>query len=226
MVRKRCCCIVHEFLILFLANGRLGALSLILEMQTMSALAELKRHLRPGQVYRRKDLARWSNAVDRHLRQLVDEGRLEKASAGVYMVPRRTKFGLAPAETEKVVGAFLGTDRFLVISPSAYNGLGVGTTQLHNEPVVYNHKRHGRFRLDGRMYDFRMRPSVPKRLTKEVLLVDLLHNLDRLPEDKSAVLPRALAKAGEMDRGRLARTVKEFGSARAERLLAPVLEAV
>ena len=81
----------------------------------------------------------------------------------------------------------------------------MGTTQLHNEPVVYNHKRHGRFRLDGRMYDFRMRPSVPKRLSKEVLLVDLLHNLDRLPEDKSAVLPRALAKAGEMDRGRLAR---------------------
>lgn len=191
----------------------------------MSALAELKRHLRPGQVYRRKDLARWSNAVDRHVRQLVDEGRLEKVSAGVYMVPRRTKFGLAPAETEKVVGTFLGDDRFLVVSPSAYNGLGVGTTQLHNEPVVYNHKRHGRFKLDGRMYDFRMRPSVPKRLTQEVLLVDLLHNLDRLPEDKSAVLPRALAKAGEMDRGRLARAVTEFGSARAERLLAPVLEA-
>jgi hypothetical protein len=194
-------------------------------MQTMSALAELKRHLRPGQVYRRKDLARWSNAVDRHVRQLVDEGRLEKVSAGVYMVPRRTKFGLAPAETEKVVETFLGDDRFLVVSPSAYNGLGVGTTQLHNEPVVYNHKRHGRFKLDGRMYDFRMRPSVPKRLTQEVLLVDLLHNLDRLPEDKSAVLPRALAKAGEMDRGRLARAVTEFGSARAERLLAPVLEA-
>ncbi|HVI05156.1 MAG TPA: hypothetical protein VM711_03575 [Sphingomicrobium sp.] len=194
-------------------------------MQTMSALTELKRHLRPGQVYRRKDLARWSNAVDRHLRQLVDEGRLEKVSAGVYMAPRRTKFGPAPAETEKVVETFLGDERFLVVSPSAYNGLGVGTTQLHNEPVVYNHKRHGRFRLDGRMYDFRMRPSVPKRLSKEVLLVDLLHNLDRLPEDKSAVLPRALAKAGEMDRGRLARAVKEFGSARAERLLAPVLEA-
>lgn len=191
----------------------------------MSALAELKRHLRPGQVYRRKDLARWSNAVDRHVRQLLKEGRLEKVSTGVYMVPRKTRFGPAPAETEKVVETFLGDDRFLVVSPSAFNGLGVGTTQLHNEPVVYNHKRHGRFRLDGRMYDFRMRPSVPKHLTKEVLLVDLLHNLDRLPEDKSAVLPRALARAGEMDRGRLERAVKEFGSARAERLLAPVLEA-
>lgn len=191
----------------------------------MSALTELKRHLRPGQVYRRKDLLRWSNAVDRHVRQLVDEGRLEKVAAGVYMAPRKTRFGAAPAKPEKLVKSFLGDDRFLVVSPSAFNGLGVGTTQLHNEPVVYNHKRHGRFKLDGRVYDFRMRSSVPRLLSKEVLLVDLLHNLDRLPEDKSAVLPRALAKAREMDRGRLARAVKEFGSARAERLLAPVFEA-
>lgn len=189
----------------------------------MTALAQLKRHLRPGQVYRRKDLARWSNAVDRHVRQLVDEGRLEKVAAGVYMSPRNTRFGTAPATTEKLVETFLGDDRFLLVSPNALNGLGVGTTQLHNEPVVYNRKRHGRFVLDGRTYDFRMRASVPKRLSKEVLLVDLLHNLDRLPEDGKTVLPRALAKAGEMDRGRLARAVRDFGSARAERLLAPVL---
>ena len=169
----------------------------------MSALVELKRHLRPGQVYRRKDLARWSTAVDRHVRQLVDEGRLEKVSAGVYMAPRKTRFENAP---------------------SALNSLGVGTTQLHNEALVYNHKRHGKFTLDGRVYDFRMRTSVPRRLSKEVLLVDLLHNNDRLPEDKSTVLPLALAKASEMDRVRLARAVKEFGSARAERLLAPVLD--
>jgi len=34
----------------------------------------------------------------------------------------------------------------------------------------------------------------------------------------------ALARAGEMDRRRLTRTVKEYGSARAERLLASVLQ--
>lgn len=190
----------------------------------MSALNDLKRHLRPGQVYRRKDLARWSNAVDRHVRQLVGEGRLEKVSPGVYMAPRKTRFGTAPAKPEKLVETFLGDDRFLMVSPNAFNGLGVGTTQLYNEPVVYNRKRHGKFKLDGRVYDFRMRASVPKQLSKEVLLVDLLHNLDRLPEDRSAVLPRALERAKEMDRSRLARAVQDFGSARAERLLAPVLE--
>ena len=133
----------------------------------MSALSELKRHLRPGQVYRRKNLARWSNAVDRHVRQLVEEGRLEKVSAGVYMAPRQTRFGAAPAKPEKLVETFLGDNRFLMVSPNAFNGLGVGTTQLYNEPVVYNRKRHGKFTLDGRLYDFRMRPSVPKRLPKK-----------------------------------------------------------
>lgn len=189
----------------------------------MSALADLKKHLRPGQVYRRKDLARWSNAVDRHVRQLLDEGRLEKVGAGLYMVPRKTRFGLAPAAPEKLVESFLGDDRFLMVLPNAYNSLGLGTTQLYNEPVVYNRKRHGRFMLDGRPFDFRMRTSVPAALTEELLLVDLLHNLEHLPERTADVLPRALARAREMDDKRLAKAVKDFGSARARRLLEPVL---
>lgn len=190
----------------------------------MSAITQLKRHLRPGQVYRRKNLARWSNAVDRHVRELVDEGRLEKVSAGVYMAPRKTRFGAAPAKPEKLVETFLKDDRFLIVSPNAYNGLGVGTTQLYNEPVVYNRKRHGRYELDGRVYDFRLRPSVPAKLTKEVLLVDLLHNLGRLPEDETKVLPRVLERARMMDRARLSRALHDYGSARARRLLEPVLE--
>jgi hypothetical protein len=108
------------------------------------------------------------------------------------LVPRKTRFDDAP---EKLVEAFLKDDRFLMVSPNDYNSLGVGTTQLHNEPVVYNRKRHGRHKLDGRVYDFRLRPSVPAQLTKEVLLVDLLHNLKRLPDDEAKVLPRAGAGA-------------------------------
>lgn len=195
-----------------------------MEVIAVSSLAELKRHLRPGQVYRRADLMRWSASVDRHLHQLVQEGRLEKVATGVYMAPRKTQFGLASAKPEKVVKSFLGDDVFLMVSPSAFNGLGVGTTQLYNETVVYNRKRHGKFLLGGRVYDFRRRPSVPRKLTEEVLLVDLLHNLDRLPEDKEAVLPRVLRRAREMDLARLSRALKDFSSARAERLLAPLLQ--
>ena len=189
----------------------------------MTALAKLKRKLRPGQVYRRKELATWSNAVDRHVGQLLDEGRLEKVGAGLYMAPKKTRFGQAPAKPEKLVESFLGDDRFLMVSPNAYNSLELGTTPLYNEPVVYNRKRHGHFELDGRRYDFRMRTSVPSNLSEEFLLVDLLHNLDRLPEEKAAVLPKALRRARRMDRARLSRAVKDFGSARAARLLKPVL---
>lgn len=191
----------------------------------MTALAALKKRLRPGQVYRRKELAVWSKAVDRHLRLLLDEGRIEKVGPGLYMVPRKTRFGDAPATPEKLVESFLGDDRFLLVSPNAYNSLGLGTTQLYNEPVVYNRKRHGHFELDGRTYDFRMRACIPSGLSEEFLLVDLLHNLGRLPEDKTTVLPKALKRARSMDRSRLSRAVKDFGSARAARLLRPVLNA-
>jgi len=189
----------------------------------MSALNELKKRLRPGRAYRRKDLARWSTAVDRHLRQLLAEGRLEKVSGGLYMAPRETRFGKAPATPEELVSTFLDDDRFLLVSPIAYNGLGVGTTQLYNVPVVYNYRRHGRFELDGRPYEFRRRMSFPKSVSEEFLLVDLLHNLDRLPEDAEAVRARSLTRARDMDTKRLSKAVHEYDSARVRKLLAPVL---
>ena len=60
----------------------------------------------PGQVYRREDLARWSNAVDRHLRQLVEEGTLTKLAGGLYAYPKQTVFGKAPAEDDELVALF------------------------------------------------------------------------------------------------------------------------
>jgi hypothetical protein len=189
----------------------------------VATLDDLRKKLRPGRVYRRKDLAAWSTSVDRHLRQLVEERSLEKVSGGLYMVPRQTRFGAAPAETQALVSRFLGDDRFLLVSPNAYNGLGVGTTQLYNMPVVYNRKRHGQFKLDGRPYDFRQRASFPKALSEEFLLVDVLHNADRLAEEPDAVRRLALARARELDRKRLAKAVDDFDSARVRNLLAPVL---
>src|SRR3974390_1286191 len=87
---------------------------------TMTKAQELKRHLRPGWAYRRQDLARWSKAVDRHLKQLVKDGTLTKLRGGLYLYPKETVFGKAPPEDEKLVGAFLKDDRFLLASPNAY----------------------------------------------------------------------------------------------------------
>src|SRR6516165_7724229 len=102
----------------------------------MTKLEALKRHLRPGQVYRRGDLSRWSNAVDRHLKQLVADGTLTKLSGGLYAYPKETDFGPAPADDRTLVKSFLKDDYFLLASPNAYNKLGVGTTQLYDKTVV------------------------------------------------------------------------------------------
>ena len=186
----------------------------------MHGLSEVKRHLRPGQVYRRADLKRWSNAVDRHLRQLQAEGTLSKLSGGLYYASKVTEFGRTPPGDEAAVRAFLRDDRFLLSSPNAYNVLGVGATQLYNQTVVYNHKRHGTFTLGGRTFDFRMKPRFPASLSEEFLLVDLLNNLSRVAEDRDRLLGRLRAKAATMDRPKLTRAAREFGGVRARKFVA------
>lgn len=120
-------------------------------------LEQLKRHLRPGRVYRREDLLPWSQSVDRHLKALTVDGTLQKLRTGLYYSPRKFEFGEAPADEHELVKAFLKTDRFALTSPNAYNQLGLGTTQLYNKRVVYNQKRHGTFPLGNRMVTFERR---------------------------------------------------------------------
>lgn len=189
----------------------------------MTKLQELKQRLRPGKVYRREDLAQWSNAVDRHLKQLVAEGTLTKLRNGLYLRPKKTAFGEAPAGDYELVQSFLKDDRFLLASPNAYNALGVGTTQLYNETVVYNHKRHGRFNLGGRSFDFRMKASFPKKVTKEFLMVDLLNNLDRLAENQDEILERVRAKAVAGNPRRLERAAHEYGKVRAKKFFSELV---
>src|SRR5260370_11902173 len=176
---------------------------------SMTKLQELKRRLRPGQVYRREDGARWSNPVDRPLKQLVEEGTLTKLAGGLYAYPKETVFGKAPAEDDRLVEAFLKDDRFLRASPNAYNSLGVGTTQLYDKTVVYNHKRHGNFSLGGRTFEFRVKPTFPKTLSREFLLVDLVNNLDRLAESRTEVLARVKERAASYDLPRLQRAARD-----------------
>ena len=209
---------VHEFLYkklsFFVVLGYHG---------NMSALNELKKHLRPGQVYRRADLLPWSNAVDRHLKQLVEKGTLTKLAGGLYYFPKQTSFGAAPADDEKLVEAFLKDHRFLLTSPNAYNALGVGSTQLYNKTVVYNRKRQGHFRLGKREYEFRKKPYFPLSHSEEFLLVDLVDNMDRLAEPKPSLLESVKKRASHMDAKALARAVREYGGVKARKFFQPLL---
>lgn len=174
--------------------------------------AHLAGELQAGRVYRREDLARLSAAVDRHLRELVATGKLSKLAQGLYHAPKQSSFGPLPPADEHVVGRFLRDKDFLVFSPSAYNAVGLGTTQLYNRTLVYNHKRHGVFRLGNRQFDFRMKPRFPKKLTREFLYVDLLNNLQELAEDRDAVLRQARSKLASFDSARLQRAADSFAS--------------
>jgi hypothetical protein len=189
----------------------------------MTAVSALKSHLTRGSVYRRSDLAQWSNAVDRHVQMLVKNGDLKKLSGGVYYYPKQTAFGAAPPNDEALVRAFLKDDRFFIASLNAYNGLGLGATQLYNEQLVYNSKRDGRYELGGRIFYFIKRPYFPSEVTEEFLLVDLLNNLHLLAEDTTVLLERVAEKAKRLKPQVLQKAVQDFGGLRAKKFFAKLL---
>lgn len=182
-----------------------------------SALGRLRSHLRRGHVYRREDLLGDSNAVDRHLKQLVDAGDLEKLAQGLYYAPKSSAFGRVPPKDEDLVAVFLRDKEFLMFSPNSYNALGLGTTQLYNKTVVYNHKRHGVFKLGNRSFEFRVKPRFPKKVDKEFLFIDFLNNLDSLAENKDDVLAKAEKQLNKFETSKLQKTVRAYGAGRTKK---------
>jgi hypothetical protein len=174
-------------------------------------------------VYRRINLLRWSNSVDRHLKKLIADGTLQKLGRGLYYHPRQLEFGEAPADEETLLKAFLGTNRFVVVSPNAYNQLGVGTTQLYDKRVVYNQQRNGTLMLGNRMFTFKRRSNIPRQLSAEFLLVDLVNELGQLAEDQDAILSRVRERAKTMDRKKLSRAISLYGKILTQRWFKRIL---
>lgn len=178
----------------------------------MGAAAQIADELQVGRVYRRMDLAHLSKSVDRHINQLLSIGMLKKLARGLYYAPRHSRFGPLPPSDEQVVKEFLRDTDFLILSPSSYNTVGLGTTQLYNITLVYNHKRYGVFKLGNRQFHFRVKPRFPKKLTPEFLYVDLLNNLDELAEDRDAVLSQARTKLLAFNPSQLQKALDRYGN--------------
>lgn len=189
----------------------------------MTTLKALKKHLKKGRVYRRNELSEWSKSVDRHLEELQKEGVLEKLSQGLYYVPQTSVFGKVPPDEVVLVRSFLKDDRFLLVSPNFYNSLGLGTTQLYNKKVVYNHKRHGKFKLGNRDFEFQLKHHFPAKMTEEFLLVDLANNIDNLAEDRDQVMNKLLLKASQMPSKKLNQVVMAYGSAKTKKMFKPLM---
>jgi hypothetical protein len=70
----------------------MSAAGILLSPPLRGATARLADELQAGRVYRREDLARLSNAVDRHLNELVSTGLLKKLAQGLYYAPKQSNF--------------------------------------------------------------------------------------------------------------------------------------
>ena len=191
------------------------------QLSSLSKATRLAKHLRAGKVYRREDLLPYSTSVDRELQQLVAAGRLTKAAQGLYYAPRKSVFGDAPPPEEDMLAAFLKDKNFLSFNPSVYNSLRLGMTQLYNKTIVYNHKRHGKFRLGNREFDFRVkhRFPLPNQVNSEYLLVDMLNNFDELAEDEDHVFAIVRRKLPQFDANKLQKALQDYGSAATRRLM-------
>lgn len=179
----------------------------------------LREHIEPGQVYRRSDLEYYSSAIDRHLGILTRDGSLVKLNQGLYYAPIFSKFGMVPPEDKVLVKSFLKDSDFLMVKPNLYNTLGLGLTQLYNTTWVYNHKRKGEFKLNGKTFEFKIKSSFPNQLTKEFLLVDLLNNLDELADDKNQTLKNLPKNLNGINDDELMRVTQQHGSGKTKQLL-------
>lgn len=179
----------------------------------------LQQHIKEGEVYRRSDLEYYSTAIDRHLAQLIQAGTLIKLNQGLYYAPKISKFGIVPPDDRNVVARFLKDDDFLLVSPNAFNALGLGLTQLYNTTWVYNHKRKGEFQLNGKFFEFKIKATYPKENSKEYILVDLLNNLEQLAEDRNEILNKLPKNLLAYNTETLMKVTQQYGTGKTKRIL-------
>jgi len=186
----------------------------------MQKLQELKSHLKSGRLYKRAELEKWSKSVDRHLSQLLSMEILSKVGPGLYYAPKKNAFGIEPPNEEKLVQKYLDNSKFLITSFNIYNKLELGTTQLYNHKVVYNHLKSGDVKLGNKVFTFRKKSSFPTKQTAEFAVVDLVNNLDQLAEDQPKVLENVQKKVKELDPKAFSIAVEKYGTKKTRQLLA------
>lgn len=192
-------------------------------MHTLQTLERMTATLVPGHVYRRADFVDMSSNVDRHLAKLLADGKLKKLYQGVYSVPRSTPFGEALPDEKSLLRAFLNDDHFVVYSQSQFNMLGLGTTQLYNESLVFNRKRVGKFTLGERSYTFLRWREAPKELSAEFLVVQLLNRLEYLAEDHTRVLKLLQKKLTQFNTRKLLFAASHYGTLSTQKRLKSIM---
>lgn len=194
-------------------------------MRALTTLEQLKAKLVSGQSYRRSDLERFSSNASRHLALLLREGVLKKVAHGLYAaVSQSTVFGEPPPDEYSLLRAFLKDDHFVVYSPSQFNTLGLGTTQLYNRRIVFNRKRVGELSLGQRSYTFHRWREAPKKLTREFLIVECLNRLNELAEDRIQMLETLKQNLSQFNPMRLKYAALHYGTLSTQKRLKQLLD--
>ncbi|TGN11613.1 hypothetical protein [Leptospira bandrabouensis] len=188
------------------------------------SITELKRHLKPGHSYRRGELVTYSPSVDRELKKLVKIGYVKKERNGLYSRLENSKFGEVPVNTKELVKKFLNTNDFLIVEYNKLNNLGLGLTQLYKEMVVYNHKRHGHFKLGSARLYFKRRNGYPREVDREFLLVEFLNERKRLAEEVLDLDNKTRSLMGNLNISKLKRYAKDFGKVAVKKMIDSLVE--
>jgi hypothetical protein len=97
-----------------------------------------QQEIKPGRVYRTRELRKWSANPARLVKRLAREGRLRQAAHGLFYVPMPSRFGSAPASETEILRAFFGDSPFLISGPPKWNALGLGSTAMFASTLLYN----------------------------------------------------------------------------------------
>ncbi len=165
-------------------------------------------------VFRTGDL-RSSNPA-RLASRLVAEGRAVKLANGLYAKRRASRFGSLPPSPSEVMRVFLqgreGRD-WIFSGPEIWNALGLGSTAVFPETLVYNRKRTGSFRFGGMPFRLR-RVAFPPRPRQEWFVVDLFQHAAEAGVDREELTQRLRAAVveGRFDAERLLADAAEFGT--------------
>lgn len=173
---------------------------------------------KPGQVLRTEDLRQWSANPSRLGKRLVQEGKLELLKQGLYVAPKKSKFGLVPPDSQALLRAFLKDTPYQETGPKLWNALALGSTALSTQALVYNTKRSGRFTFAGKTFDLR-RVRFPEQAPPEWFVVDLMEHHKEAGvalETLEAGLSKAM-KAHRFDGKELRTMAESYGTLRTRR---------
>jgi hypothetical protein len=192
--------------------------------------AEMGEKLEYGKLYKRSALRVLSpHSLERHIAELVDTKVLRKQAPGIYLCIGGVTGDDGPVPDEReLLETFLRDDRYLVLTEADYKAAGLPVPKIKGEKLIYNHKRHGhgrKFRLGAIRYEFRVKPFIPKKITKAFLIVDVINNLDFVTGDKKHAQRVVKNRAAPIPQDEMKEAINEYAGARARKFFKDFLEA-